>query len=199
MELRDFDKQKVERKLFYTTRTPEPKPVSEEVKKTNSARLKSYRNLIIVLLLVVLGVLAQQSYAYYQNRQLANQFPEKIRKDVNFPVFYPTELPSEFKLKTDSYSFGGGVVSVVITTPGGDLFITQQPKPIGLNLASFQESALTDVKRFHTALGEASIGTFANRTTASLVTSETWLTITSTGIINVQDLQLILQNLARAN
>lgn len=158
---------------------------------------KKRRRLRVVLILFVLLLAAGAAGYWYKSNMLSSPIPANIRASVNFPLIYPTKLPSGYHLDNTSFSSSGGVVLYSAQNgPGNKIAFTVQQRPSGFDFNNFYKQGLTDPSTFDTSLGQAALGTANGRPLGSLLTDTSWLLVSSASkSVQSDDLRLILNNL----
>lgn len=151
---------------------------------------------LLFLGLVIFAGLAGSAYWYWANK-LAIPVPSSVRAAVDFPLLYPTELPTGFSLKKNSFSVSKDVVVFeAVNTSSVSIAFSDQKKPIGFDFATFYKQGLTSSTTFNTNIGEAAIGNANGRLLGSVTTDQSWLLVTSdSSKVTSANIRLILQNL----
>jgi hypothetical protein len=127
-----------------------------------------------------------------------NPFPADIRQNTVTPLYFPTKVPTGFKLNPDSFSQKRGVVLYNFDTPDGDkLHITIEKKPAKYDLNQLYNSTLQDTKTVAVPLGTAHIGTLGLNTMANLVVGDTWIMAVYSQPGATDDLTNIMKSLKR--
>lgn len=134
-------------------------------------RPKSRKKLIvcIVVILIVLCVLV----GLYLTRP-KTPIPENIRKQADFPLYYPERLPDGYKLDKGSVKYENGVVFYSLVKDSSSLLISEQSIPS--NPPDLDH--LKGFSKIATFAGNVALGSVNNQPTAILLTDSTLLTIT---------------------
>ena len=157
---------------------------------------RAYGRLKIVLAVsagIAISILAVGIFLH--NRE-NGPIPRVILSQVNFPLYYPTELPAGFSLDKNSFSETSGVVTYVINYDNGKkLIFNTQALPKDFDFDSFQGNG----KKIGSSLGDAYVGSLGNNTVVSVATDKSWLFIGVPSPINTPAMEVILQHLKQAN
>jgi hypothetical protein len=159
--------------------------------------------LAVVAILVISAVLITLIVAdrsdgnkYASNSQNPSQFPSALRtaaKNSDFPVYYPTDLPTGFMLSEDSIGSNGGIVYYNFSYGNDDkLVITQQAKP------TLTEEVIKTYE-FNTSLGKAYIANLNGNTAGFVIANNTLVILNTSDKIETNDLQQIMVGLQKVN
>jgi hypothetical protein len=144
---------------------------------------------------MLIAILGAGAVTYYIKNRPSVPFSSAITNQVSFPLYYSSKIPNGFTFKASDISVKGNVVTLYYTYGGNKkLIINEQAKPL-----SFDFSQITGDSAFQTSYGNAVIKVNDTNTTASLVTSKTWLLLNSTGTIATKDVEELLNNLTQAD
>lgn len=156
------------------------------------------RRRLVVSILAVVTVLAVGGGAYWllANRH-TSPLPREIVAQANFPVYFPSPVPTGYALKADSA--GGDSDTVYYTlrsaTNGHTITVTMQAIPSGFDAAKIIGSSPIPTTITPTGtLYNLSIG---GSTKYMLVSDETLFFITSAKAIATKDINAIANNFAR--
>ncbi len=154
------------------------------------------RPLIAALLVLLIAAAGGGGYWYRSNR-LASPVPDDVRASVNFPILYPSQLPSGYRLDDSSFSTSGGVVLYSAVNPAGTkIAFTDQQRPSNFNFNNFYKQGLSNSTTFDTPLGQAALGTANGRPLGSLVSDNSWVLVSSASkSVQSDDLRLVLNSL----
>ncbi len=101
-------------------------------------------------------------------------------QSVNFPLYYPTDLPAGYAFGNDSLSSTSNVVlfSLQNTTTGDVISISEQPTPSSkLNLNAFYHNQFDSFSAIATPIGNGVYGKDSQNATISIPSDKTWLII----------------------
>ena len=130
-------------------------------------------------MIVVLIIIAASGVFFWQHKK-SSAFPVNIRSSVNFPLYYPTNLPKNYYLDLGSFSTGQNVLTFSLKGPGGDtLIVSEQPTPKKFDFQAFYSKDINVTTRSLTNQGELVIGKFLSRQVGSLVTASTWIIVSA--------------------
>ena len=131
------------------------------------------RALIIVgIFLFVSGVAALQGIA-----RANEKIPTEIRAKVDFPLYYPSEVPPGYRIDEESFTATRDVASYAFDGPDNRVSISVQPKPPGFDFDNFHSKQITGGEPLDTPVGKATIGTLGDRIVSSMVTDRAWILI----------------------
>ena len=173
---------------------PQADPAHRPEKKRKKRRLR------LVLVMVILLAAAAGGGYWYKSNKLDSPVPVTIRASVNFPILYPTKLPSGYHLDNNSYTSSGNVVLYsAVNSSGTRIAFTDQQRLANFNFNTFYTQGLSNPTSFDTSIGQAAIGTATDKLLGSLVTDQSWLLVSSTSkSVGSADLKLILSNAKQA-
>jgi hypothetical protein len=144
---------------------------------TKSHRL-SKRRIITFVLIAICIIASAITVTIIRDRQHTNSTPFSIetRQAVDFPLYYPTNLPAGFTLDKTSISSTDEVVLYNLKAPGDAIInVSVQKRPEGANLEAFYAQELSDVHSIPTTHGVVKIGKRGQSIFASLVTDTSWI------------------------
>lgn len=120
---------------------------------------------------------------------LANDkpIPRQYRSGLNFPLFYPQNLPHGYRVDRNSFQRQGKVLIFNLLAPGKrNMAVSEEVLPAGLDLTgnSNGPAGFTPAgqKNFTTAIGPAEYRLFGSHTIVSIVSQKTWIVINVTNI-----------------
>lgn len=139
---------------------------------------RKWQLIILIPSIAVIGGLG----TYFVARD-SNPIPPKIQKSVQFPLYYPQQLPKGWQVDSNSFSQGSNVVLFRITDKNNTskgVSVTIQPQQDTFDIDRFYKETLTKSTQFTTSLGQAAIGegTLGTRV-GSIVTGESWILVTA--------------------
>ncbi len=112
--------------------------------------------------------------------------PAQLRHGLNFPLYYPTGLPTGYAVDSTSFRRQDNVIIFAIKTPrSGTIAVSEAHLPIDLDLSVHQNPSgikLPDEKNFTTSIGQAQMSLWGDKMVSSLVTQETWIILNVTGV-----------------
>jgi hypothetical protein len=122
--------------------------------------------------------------------------PGKYRLGLNYPLYYPSNLPKGYSVDRNSFSRKGAVLIFKISTPSGKkVVVAEQHIPRGLDLSQHPNPGgftLPDKRDFTTAAGTAEVSFWGDKLVSSLVTENTWVILNVTGF-KMDDAQKVTQ------
>lgn len=131
---------------------------------------KSHKKLIIGITLIVL-VFGLLLGLYLMKPK--NPFPENIRKEISYPLYYPEKLPEGYKLDKSSVKVESNIMFFTLDNEDKKIIVSEQAIPSQPpDLANIQ-----GFKKFNTSSGDAVIGSNVGRPTAILLSNTTLITI----------------------
>lgn len=177
-------------------------PTSHSSNPDNKKRTISRKVFLIVLFgLVILGLVL---VGWYNIGGSASIVPKKIRKSVNFSVYYPASMPSGYMLDTNSFRLAeAGVVLFSVTNSNSkDIVFSEQQQPSNTEIDKFISSYLPLNSTVQLPLGMARVGAYGSapniRTVLSLpIYNGPWLIVTAPSEINQADLVKITDSLKK--
>lgn len=130
--------------------------------------------------------------------------PKEIQKSVDFPIYYPNQLPSGYMLDPASFRLAepGVVLFAVRYGEGKDIVFSEQQQPSNSEMDKFISSYLPLNSALQLPLGQAKVGAYGNapniRTIVSLPLHKgPWLIATAPSEVGHEDLVKILQSLTK--
>lgn len=127
--------------------------------------------------------------------------PGKYRQGLNYPLYYPSNLPKGYKVDRASFDRKGNVLIFNISSPSGkNIAVAEQHVPGDLDLSQHPHTAsgitLPDQRDFNTPAGAAEISFWGDKLVSSLVTDNTWVILNVSGF-KMDDAQKITQAFAK--
>lgn len=151
---------------------------------------------VLACLAIIVGVVAGGAWAVQYYRNDAGLIPGKYSRGLNFPLYYPTNLPDGYAVDRASFKRQGNVLIFNITAPTGqNIAVSEEALPKNLNLTQSQPQApvaLPDQRNFTTAIGAAHINLWGDRFVSNVVTNKTWVVLNVTGF-KIDDAQKVTQ------
>lgn len=170
--------------------TPEPRRPRELRIRLPQFRLKT------LLVLAVIACLAGIAALFLISNSSRDPFPESVKQQAHFPLYYPTELPEGFRFDQAAYDASVNVMTYDYSTPDGNrIYFSLQPKPKKFDFDRFNKKQLTGTSQVETPVGTATVGVLQEQTVSSVVTDKTWVLITSGEKVSLQQLQQVSQSL----
>jgi hypothetical protein len=121
--------------------------------------------------------------------------PSNIRTAVDFPLYYPEQLPKGYTINPSSFGATNEVVTYSINY-GTDskLAISLQPIPRTFDFTQFYANSMKDALSVNTTIGTAKIGNINGVQTVSLTNAKTWLLISAPNGIGNDALLSVLKS-----
>lgn len=169
-----------------------PTDILEQIDGLNKSQ-KSFKRLSLSLFILLSSIVVATLFIGISSHiSLSNPIPNDISSQVDFPLYYPTELPSGFSLDKSSFRVSKKIVTYIINYDNDKtLIVNVQDKPANFDFESFQSKG----KKLDSSLGDAYVGALGNQTVASIVTTKSWLLIGIPSPIDTASLVVILQHL----
>lgn len=174
---------------------PEPREITDNhLSNEYKADKKNYKKLIIGIVAILILIIG--GFGGFYLIRAKNPIPENIRKEANFILYYPNELPGGYKLDKSSVKYDNGVVFYSLTKSSSSLLISEQSVPS--NPPDLDH--LMGFNKITTFAGNVALGSVNNQPTAILLTDSTLLTITGTGKNSTKDtVSQTIQNMKKLN
>lgn len=175
---------------------PVPKPKQLEAKKNK----KTAKPLIggFFLVIAVLGGITLWQGPIANMMKPKNPFSEEISKNTDAKLFYPTELPSSYKMELNSIAQPEPSVIVYAITDdeGKQVNVSMQKKPATLRLEPLYET-LSNLRQINTKFGTVTTGrSVEGMDITNILADDTWLIITTNqNTLRDEELQLIINGL----
>jgi flagellar basal body-associated protein FliL len=116
---------------------------------------------------------------------------QKAQSQIDFPAYYPQDLPEEFNLDTNSVNTQGGILIFSYSYSGGKMLnVTQQPKP------PIMES-VNKTKEFDVPAGKAYLADLEGKNTGFIVTDETLIILSNAGKDDNDKLEQIMRGMKK--
>jgi hypothetical protein len=186
----------------HPTQETEKKPARKKQRLHLHIRLTKRRFLIVAGLCVAIaaGCIAYWRLFIWQPAA-ADPFTAKDMSSVQFPLYYPTQLPSGFRTDTKSVSHPeqGVVVFYLIGPNNSKLYISEEVRDSTFNLGGFYNS-FEGLKEIGVSDGAIAVGHLYGGTTevASRANNKTWVLANTTAHIPLSQLQTMLKSLTQA-
>jgi len=178
-------------------------PLPERTKQSGGFKK---RYIVMPILIIALGL-----GGFFLKQPIASlmappsPFSEQLIQNIGFPLYYPTKLPSGFKIELNSIEASSGVAVYVISDDSGkiiSLSLQEQLESLSLDSAVQSLKATENTRKLITPVGEAAIGINKEeaRQFISVLTGKTWILInTPENTLSDADLDLILNSLKQAS
>lgn len=130
--------------------------------------------LIAAILLVAGGV------ATYLLTRSDDPFPPALRQSVQFPLYFPSQIPQHFaydKTSLTSDTQNQTVFYSFKNANGKSINVNIQPKPKNYDIDVFYTRILSNVQGTATPYGDAKIGMMGHATVGILVTDRSWVIV----------------------
>lgn len=159
-----------------------------------------------VLLLFAVGILSIGFLAGWQTMRgtTASLVPQTVRKAVDFPVYYPNDLPDGYALAIQSFQVPDpGVVLFKVTKANGqEIVFSEQRQPSGSDIDKFVSAYMPLNSVLQLPLGQAKVGAYGSapniRTVLSLpIRDGPWLIVTAPADVTHDELTTILSTLTK--
>jgi hypothetical protein len=158
----------------------------EENKKPRPQR-KNALLISLVLVLVAVAVLL----AWHFKSQDSTSLPQSVLKSADFPVYYPSKLPSGYQLDDTSITVQKQTLFYNLKKDAGVIHISEQAAPE-------QRPDLKSIDGFgevSSVAGQAVLGTVNGRSTGILLTKSTLVTINGSKDIPNEIIGTLVQNM----
>jgi len=172
-----------------------PRPIPSAT--PHSAPKSRARGKIFIIVFALIVAAAGGSAYWYKYIKLSSPVPAYISSSVDFPLLYPTKLPTSYHISKTSFSSSNGIVIYQAEGSGpGHIVFTVQKRPPTFDFDTFYKQGLTKSTVFTTPLGQAAIGIANGAQVGSLATDKSWILVNPVST-NIQSdgLRLILENM----
>lgn len=177
-------------------RRPEPTP-----KRRRTYRFWHKKRRVVGILLLLLIALGVGGWFFY--RQYAQVVPASIQASVDFPVYYPTDMPDDYQLDTHSFKLAQPDVVVFAVTYGkGNSIAFSEEQPLSSSeMDKFLSNYLPLNSSLQLPVGQAKVGAYGSaphsRTVVSLpITHGPWLIVSAPGDVPHAALVTMLRSLS---
>lgn len=133
---------------------------------------------------------------------VVNPFPTNVVAAMKFPIYYPTNIPSGYKIDTKSVTQPAAQVVVFdMTGPkGAKLYVSEEARPESFDLGGFYRK-FQDLKEVPVSDGSIAVGTLNSGQTevVSRANDKTWILSNTTANIPLDQLVTMLKSIAAAD
>ena len=147
--------------------TPESKSSAEHVR----TRTHSSKKLGVIISCIAVALLLIIAGLFWQKQSQRTPI-SSYKKQLSFPLYYPSELPVGYKIVTSSINSSDGVLLFAIKNNGTEITISEQSMPD--QLQSFKVDGFNTVA---TPVGAMLIGSTSDSPSAIITTEKTLITI----------------------
>ncbi|MCA9347899.1 hypothetical protein KC867_00655 [Candidatus Saccharibacteria bacterium] len=178
-----------------TTQSPSPEQQPAPKKAIPSLRYAKRSVKFVAPAIVTVAIIAFAWTPITNIIHPSSPFADVLSANTTFKIYYPTKLPYDYKIETDSINTSGNNVAMYIASDssGNKITISVQSKPDDLNLEPLVEN-MTGVKKLNTNYGEILAGK-PNDSPTSLMTNiiidNTWIIMSLPAKTSITDVQLI--------
>jgi hypothetical protein len=116
------------------------------------------RYLVITLVLIVIGT---AGYFAWQRTKTAGPIPKKVTKNLDFPLYYPFDLPAGYSVNESSFIRRENVLIFSIETRSGkSIAVSEEAVPATAPIRSTNSSPIPipGEKAFSSSIGQVHIG-----------------------------------------
>lgn len=159
--------------------------------------------LIIAVVGIVIGVgsgVLIWKMAFLQPAN-ANPFTAKELAAVQFPLYYPTQLPTGYRIDTKSVNMPqSGVVVFDMSGPNGKkIYMSEEARPSTFDLGGFYKK-FEDLKEIPVSDGSVAVGKLGGGTTeiVSRANNKTWILSNTTANIPLDQLVAMMKSLSNS-
>lgn len=150
------------------------------------------------IIAVVATIAALTVYGVLQYRQgppaYASAISSEIRRDADFDLYVPRQLPSGFALKNeDGVAFANGILFMKFVRDDQTIFLSQQKKPT----PSPDIMSLKGFKKMDVPIGTSVTGEQDGSAAAITLTETSLITVTGDGTVSSSDLGLLTKRLQK--
>lgn len=173
------------------------KPYKNNVRHSKG-KVVRYLLLFIVLGLAIAGIVFGAS-KLAPNLLSPSPFSEEVKKDIDFSLYYPANLPEGFKIETDSIQQAdqGVVIYAISNDSGKRITVSIQKMPENIDLNKIYEN-LSNVYEVDTDYGKVKVGQDENILIGNVNAEGTWLLInTPNGNVSTDELNTVLSSLKK--
>jgi hypothetical protein len=166
----------------------EERPNSTPPKKTRR-KLWALALIFAALIAFALGILGAQLFG-----RPAVKVPEAVANKVTFPIYLPSELPGNFTLNADSFSFQEGALIYKATdSTGATIAFTEQARKPDFDFAGFYSVQIKEPETLSNVPWPSVFGKArgSNASILSVVADETWLFVSTLAPLTAEDMQTI--------
>lgn len=161
-----------------------------------NARLFRLKPKRIGIPFVTLMIILAGTVVFIMNRPAINPIPQNIQAAVTFPVYYPSELPTDYQIDQNSFQANNqAVLYSIIKTGSPSIAVSVQPKPNNFDFDDFHLKKLSGSKEIITLSGKAVVGVLGGRTVGSLAADKSWVLITAPNDVPTSEIETILKSL----
>lgn len=157
----------------------------------SSNRVTNIRNLALISVGVFIVI---STILFFTIGRRSSPIPVDIQSGATFPLYYPDALPEGYSIDNSSFSLSDAALIFSISYSDGKkkLHVSEQPKPITLNLDEFYAKRFISPETSFTAGNRIVVGSLASVKTASVVYDDvTWILIKAPNGIEQETLRQI--------
>lgn len=149
-----------------------------------------------VIVIASIGVVAGSLIA---SNVLGTRVPETVLQQAKSPIYLPGSLPSGYSVDQSSFVISEDTVLFTATNKeGSKLVFAEQAKPKDFDFDNFHQGQLQEPKalqgtKYTSVWGKA----VDNRLFLSVVADDTWITMTTSALLNEGDMRNISQGLRK--
>jgi hypothetical protein len=157
----------------------------EENQRDARIPLRKRRKLLLTLIgvcIMIVVVTAAVAWILMNDKPI----PAKYRSGLDFPLYYPKNIPHDYAVERQSFQRQGKVLIYSLTSPHErDIAVSEEAIPTGYTInQSLNQTgiSLPDERTFTTAIGPASYTLWGTHTVISIASQNTWLILNVTGV-----------------
>lgn len=143
------------------------------------------RRTLNVIVIVIIAAIIVGGWLYRNTNNTSGPIPKKFASGLSYPLYYPTNLPTGYRVDRSSFARRGNVLIFSVIGPNGEnIAVSEEPRPANLDLGQTAPASgisLPDERAFTTSAGSAYISLWGAKLVSSLVTNSTWVLLNVTG------------------
>jgi hypothetical protein len=159
--------------------------------------LKNKRFITLASILLGVVIVAAGTFMWLKDEPIQKDpITADIAAQVDFPLYYPASLPSEFKFEEITYDSGAGAVIYNYVSGDKRLLFTQQRKSDSIDYNLLRDTQMTEVREISVPAGQAVMGILEKQLISAVFSGNTLIFINATGTSTPQDLEAATRSLA---
>jgi hypothetical protein len=175
--------------------------------KPKNKRLKLHVNRRLLIMItggLVVGFCGSIAYwrFFIWQPAVVNPFSKSVTASVQFPLYYPTQVPAGYRVDTKSVTQPqqGVVVFNLIGPRGHKIYLSEEARPVTFDLGGFYNK-FQDLKETPVTDGDVAVGRVSHGLTeiASRANNKTWILSNTTANIPLDQLTIMLKSLTPAS
>lgn len=180
-----------------------PDSAKKESSAISSEKSNRLKILIIIMAVILVGVATTLVVARDQMKHHSqpNSFDSGSISALNYPVYYPTQIPAGYHLNARSISVKQKILHFYLSNKNGStLFVNEQAKSKSFDFTAYRQK-IKHLNTMSTANGSVFTGTINSGKVevGNFLSNQTWIQVTTNSSVPLSQITTMLEHLSASN